>query len=195
MKLKIQSKNFFKKFKVFDLIIIAIVAALGIAAKPVIVPLVHIITGPLFIPGGAIAGGFYMMWIVIGAGLVAKRGAATLIALVQAILVIAIGTVGTHGILSIVTYLLPGIAVELVLLLSKQKVDSIFSCFFAGMAANIAGTVLSNFVFFKLPAIPLILTIAGASLSGGLGGLLAFVIVKNFKKLNLAGFGNAGRDG
>jgi ABC-type thiamin/hydroxymethylpyrimidine transport system permease subunit len=180
--------QFFKKFTVFDLIIIAIVAALGVAIKPVIVPLVHIITGPLFIPGGAVAGGFYMMWIVIGAGLVGKRGAATLIALVQAILVIAVGAIGTHGILSIVTYVVPGLAVELVLLLSRQKFDSIFSCFFAGMAANIAGTVLSNFVFFKLPLVPLVLTMSAGALSGALGGLLAFVIIKSFKKLNIAGF-------
>lgn len=188
MKINIKPGQFFKKFTVFDLIVIAIVAALGIAVKPVIVPLVHIITGPLFIPGGAVAGGLYMMWIVIGAGLVDKRGAATLIALVQAILVIAVGVIGTHGILSIVTYVVPGLAVELVLLLSRQKFDSIFSCFFAGMAANIAGTVLSNFVFFKLPLIPLVLTMSAGALSGGLGGLLAFVIIKGFKKLNIAGF-------
>lgn len=47
-------------FSIFQLVIISVVAALGVATKPIIVPLVHIITGPLFIPGGAIAGGFYM---------------------------------------------------------------------------------------------------------------------------------------
>jgi ABC-type thiamin/hydroxymethylpyrimidine transport system permease subunit len=184
-------KNFFTKFTLFDLVIIAIVAALGIAMKPVIVPLIHIITGPLFIPGGAIAGGFYMMWIVVGAGLVGKRGAATLIALVQAIIVIAIGVIGTHGIMSLITYIAPGIAVEILLLAARQRGDNIFACFFAGMAANIAGTVLTNFVFFKLPLIPLILTLAGAALSGGLGGLLAYLIIKNFRKLNIAGINKA----
>ena len=96
-------KKFFIKFTVFDLVLIALVAALGIATKPVIVPLVHIITGPLFIPGGAVAGGFYMMWIVVGAGITGKRGTASLIALVQAIMVIAIGVFGTHGLMSLVT--------------------------------------------------------------------------------------------
>jgi len=180
-------KKFFARFSLFDLVIIAIVAALGIAMKPVIVPLVHIITGPLFIPGGAIAGGFYMMWIVVGAGLVGKRGAATLIALVQAIIVISIGVIGTHGIMSLITYVAPGIAVEVLLLATRQKGDNIFACFFSGMAANMAGTVLTNFVFFKLPLIPLLLTLAGGALSGGLGGLLAYIIIKNFKKLNIAG--------
>ena len=38
------------RFSIYDLIIIAMMAALGIATKPIIVPLAHIITGPLFIP-------------------------------------------------------------------------------------------------------------------------------------------------
>jgi ABC-type thiamin/hydroxymethylpyrimidine transport system permease subunit len=187
-------KKFFTKFTIFDLVIIAIVAALGIAMKPVIVPLIHIITGPLFIPGGAIAGGFYMMWIVVGAGLVGKRGAATLIALVQAIIVIAIGVIGTHGILSLITYAAPGIAVELLLLVTRQRGDNIFTCFFAGMTANLTGTILTNFVFFKLPLIPLMLTLAGGALSGGLGGLLAYLIIKNLRKLNIAGINKASRE-
>jgi len=184
-------KRFFTRFTLFDLIIIAIVAALGIAMKPVIVPLIHIITGPLFIPGGAIAGGFYMMWIVVGAGLVGKRGAATLIAVVQAIMVIALGVIGTHGIMSLVTYVAPGIAVELLLLAARQRGDNIMACFFSGMAANMTGTVLTNFVFFKLPLIPLVLTVAGGALSGGLGGLLAYLIIKNFKKLNISAINKA----
>ena len=183
MKFALNPKGFFKKFSVFDLIIMAIVAALGIAMKPVIVPLVHIITGPLFIPGGAIAGGFYMMWIVIGAGLVGKRGAAVIIAIVQAIIVLTVGIVGTHGIVSLITYVAPGIAVELLFLITRQKGDNIFSCFFAGMAANLAGTVLTNFVFFKLPLVPLVLTLAGGALSGGLGGLIAYAVIKSVRKI------------
>ena len=183
MKFALNPKGFFKKFSVFDLIIMAIVAALGIAMKPVIVPLIHIITGPLFIPGGAIAGGFYMMWIVIGAGLVGKRGAAVIIAIVQAIIVLTVGIVGTHGIVSLITYVAPGIAVELLFLITRQKGDNIFSCFFAGMAANLAGTVLTNFVFFKLPLVPLVLTLAGGALSGGLGGLIAYAVIKSVRKI------------
>jgi len=181
-------RKFFIRFTVFDLIIIALVAALGIATKPVIVPLVHMITGPLFIPGGAVAGGFYMMWIVIGAGITGKRGTTTLIALVQAIMVIAIGVFGTHGIMSLVTYLIPGLAVDLFLIISRQNCRNIVSCFFAGMIANIAGTVMTNLIFFKLPWIPLLLTIAASALSGGLGGLLAHSLTKGFKKINIAGF-------
>src|SRR5690554_7397100 len=105
-------RKFLARYSVFELVIIALMACLGIAIKPVVVPLAHIITGPLYIPGGVVAGGFYMLWLVLGAGLVGKRGTATLIALVQAIMVVSIGVFGTHGIVSFLTYLLPGVAID-----------------------------------------------------------------------------------
>ncbi len=185
--------EYLRKFSIFDLVIIAISAAIGVAIKPVIVPLVQIVSGPLFIPGGAIAGGFYMMWLVIGAGLVGKRGVATLIAIVQALLVLATGIVGTHGIMTLATYIVPGIAIDLLLLATRQYAQNIFSCFFAGLIANAAGTFLTNFVFFRLPAVPLVLTIAAGALSGGSGGLIAYGIIKGFSKIKIPGM-NMGRE-
>ena len=110
-----------QKFTLFDLVLLALMACLGIATKPIIVPLTHIITGPLFVPGGVIAGGFYMLWIVLGAALVQKPGTATLIAIVQAIMVTATGIFGTHGFFNIFTYILPGLAVDLVMLISRHR--------------------------------------------------------------------------
>jgi len=97
-------------------------AALGIAIKPVIVPLAHIVTGPLFIPGGVVAGGFYMMWLVLGFGLTGKRGTATLIGLIQAFVVLGTGFFGSHGVMSLLTYTVPGIMADLGLLLIGHRV-------------------------------------------------------------------------
>lgn len=178
-------KKFLKRFSAFDLVIMAMMASLGIAIKPVVVPLAHIITGPLYIPGGVVAGGFYMLWLVLGAGLVGKGGTATLIALVQAILVVSIGVFGTHGIVSFGTYLLPGIAVDLMLLITRHRGCCVGCCFLAGIAANISGTLLVNIVFFQLPMLPLILSLSAAALSGGLGGLIAYAIIKQFQSINI----------
>lgn len=178
-------RRYIKRFSVFDLVIMAMMASLGIAIKPVVVPLAHIITGPLYIPGGVVAGGFYMLWLVLGAGLVGKRGAATFIALVQAIMVIAIGFFGTHGIISFATYLLPGVAVDAVLLLTDHRGCCLGCCFLAGIAANISGTILVNFVFFQLPLLPLILSLSAAALSGGIGGIIAYSIIKQFRSISL----------
>ncbi len=97
-----RKKRLLDGFSVYELIIIALTASLGLATKPIIVPLTHLITGPLFIPGGSVAGGFYMMWLVLGASLVKKKGTATLIGITQGIIVMITGSFGTHGVLSII---------------------------------------------------------------------------------------------
>ena len=170
------------KFSVFEIIVIALMATLGIATKPVIVPLAHIITGPLYIPGGAIAGGLYMMWIVLGMGLIRKIGVATLISIVQAIMVVSLGIYGTHGIVSFLTYIIPGLIVDLHMLIVKSKIFQKGNFFIAGILANVSGTFLVNVIFFRLPLIPLVLTLATASLSGGIGGLIAYGIYKQLRK-------------
>lgn len=171
-------KKFIRRFSAFQLIVMALTATLGIATKPVIAPLVHIITGPLYIPGGAIAGGFYMIWIVLGIGLINKIGVATIIALVQAIIIVSLGIFGTHGIMSFLTYIIPGLAVDIFLVLIRYRNPSPGSLFLCGMVANLSGTFLVNVIFFRLPLIPLILILSSAALSGGMGGIIAYTIIK-----------------
>lgn len=172
-------KKLLKGFTVFELVLISIMAALGIASKTIIVPLIHIVTGALFIPGGALAGGFYMMWILLGAAIVKKPGAATLVALVQAIMIIVLGGMGTHGIMSLLTYSLPGITTDLFLIIRRRY--DLVDCFFGCIIANMTGTFLSNLVFFRLPIIPLVFSLSLAALSGGLGGFIAYTIVKSLR--------------
>ncbi len=174
-------RSFFEKFTAYDLVLMSLTACLGIVFKPVTVAFAHIITAPLFIPGGVLAGGFYMMWIVIGAVLVRKMGSATLIALVQGIVVMVLGFYGTHGFLSIITYMVPGIAVDLVFFISGIRACGLACCFSAGVAANFSGSLLVNIAFFRLPAVPLVLSLAVASLSGGMGGIIAYKIAKRFE--------------
>lgn len=175
-------KKLMNRFSVFQLILIALMATLGMATKPVIGPLIHIITGPLYIPGGAIAGGFYMMWIVLGVGIINKVGVATLIGLVQAIMVLSLGSFGNHGIMSLLTYIIPGIAVDLFLILIRYRDINLGILFLSGMVANISGTFLVNIMFFRLPLVPLVLTLSSAALSGGLGGVIAYTIINKLRQ-------------
>ena len=136
------------KFSVFDLIIIAMISTLGIASKPVIVPLSHIITGPLLIPGGVVAGGFYMLWLVLGAGIVGKPGTATLIGVVQALMVFGTGVFGSHGAMTLLSYTFPGFAVDLLLFLIRHRVCCPLCAFLAGVVANVSGSALVNIIYF-----------------------------------------------
>ncbi|AOT69558.1 ECF transporter S component [Geosporobacter ferrireducens] len=178
-------KRRLNNFTVFDLVMIALTAALGIAIKPIVVPLVHVITGPLFIPGGAVAGGFYMLWIVLGIGYVKRFGTGTLIGIVQSILVIATGMMGTHGIMSLISYTLPGIAADLVFLISKDKQYHVLHYILGCMAANVAGTLVTNFLFFRLPPVTVALLLSSAALSGAAGGLIASSLIKGLERTNL----------
>ena len=173
------------RYTMFDLLIIAIMAALGIAVKPIVVPVAHLVAAPLMIPSGALAGGLYMMWIVVAFGITGKYGTATLVALVQALLVLFTGVVGSHGIMSLVSYILPGIAVDLVLFIIGHRICCMPCAFLAGAVANLAGTYAVNSIFFSLPFYFLILIMAIALLSGGIGGIIAWQLLKVLCKYRL----------
>lgn len=173
------------RFRIYDLIIISIMAALGIALKPIIVPLAHLISGPMMIPGGAFAGGLYMLWLVVGFGITGKRGTATLIGLVQAIIVMLTGVVGSHGIMTLISYTSPGIVMDVGLLLIGHSICCRSCAFIAGLLANVTGAFVINFVFFRLPLFFLLLTLSVAALSGGIGGLIAWQLIRLLKKYHI----------
>ncbi|MGI5825113.1 MAG: ECF transporter S component [Bacillota bacterium] len=173
------------RYTMFDLLIIAVMAALGIAVKPIVVPLAHMVGAPLMIPSGALAGGLYMMWMVVALGITGKYGTATLVALVQALLVLFTGVVGSHGIMSLVSYTLPGIALDLVMFLIGHRICCLPCAFLAGAVANLTGTYSVNSIFFSLPFQFLVLIMAIALLSGGIGGIIAWQLLKVLRKYKI----------
>ncbi|MGI6721133.1 MAG: ECF transporter S component [Anaerovoracaceae bacterium] len=174
-----------RKFTVYDLVVMAIMAAIGIALKPVVVPIAHLIAGPLMVPSGAFAGGLYMMWLVVGYGIVKKPGTATIIAIVQAVLVMVTGVIGSHGVMSLFTYITPGLCMDIALLITGHRVCCRGCAVMAGAVANAAGTACVNVVFFQAPGVYLILILAVALLSGGLGGLLAWQLLLVMDKYHM----------
>jgi len=162
--------------------VVALMAALGIAAKTVVTPLAHMITGPLYIPGGAVAGGFYMLFLVLAVSLTGVRGAVGLCGLCQGIMVLALGGAGSHGALSILTYTLTGLSVDAVMLLMRHRGCCLLCCFLGGVAANLTGTFVVNAAFFGLPFVPLMLSLAVAALSGGMGGTLAWAVTRQLRR-------------
>ncbi len=96
-------------------------------------------------------------------------------------MVVSLGIYGSHGIVSFLTYMVPGLIVDLYLLLLRPKKLGIGCFFTAGLLANLSGTFLVNLVFFRLPFVPLMLTLFSAALSGALGGIIVHVMVKQLK--------------
>ncbi|MGD0645464.1 MAG: ECF transporter S component [Candidatus Bathyarchaeia archaeon] len=108
------------KIATTDLVLMTLFASLGLATKNIIYPLVAAITGPLYIPTGAVAGGVYMMWPVLAFGFVRKVGAASMTSLTQAFISLLM-PFGNFGLLSFVIYLGPGLAIDAFFLLSRHK--------------------------------------------------------------------------
>ena len=174
-----------RRFTIKDLILIAAMAALGLAVKAVVTPLIHLASAPLFIPGGALAGGLYMMWLIMAVGLTGKRGSATLAGLVQAIMVILTGIGGSHGLISLVSYTLPGLIIDMWLLISRHRICCLPCAFISCILANLCGTMAVNQIFFKLPPLPFLLSLAAAAFSGGVGGVLVWHLLRALRKYDI----------
>jgi len=171
-----------KIFGVFDLVLLAMLTALSIAFKAVVGILIRFITGPLGIPGGALAGGLYMLWLPLAIALTGKRGSAALIAAVQVVVMVTTGAPGSHGVWTPLTYMPPAILAELVFLYRPKNYYNAVQYVIATILANIAGTIGSNLLFFRMSFIPLMFTLLAAASSGALGGIVAYFAYSTVKK-------------
>lgn len=178
-------KNFLQAYTIFDLVLIAMFTALTIAFKAIAGMLVRLITGPLGVPGGTLAGGLYMLWMPLGLCIINKKGVALLISLVQVVVLLITGAPGSHGIWSFFTYMAPALAVEIVFLFRFKGSVNILHFVLATMIANILGALGSNLLFFRLTWLPLLFTLAAAALSGAMGGVIGYVTYTKLKKTNL----------
>jgi hypothetical protein len=174
-------------FGVFDLVLLAMLTAVSIAFKAVVGILVRLITGPLGVPGGALIGGFYMLWLPLAIVLVGKRGSALVVAAVQTIILVTTGAPGSHGVWTALTYMAPAILAEAFFVYRPKSGYNILHFIAATIFANMAGTFGTNLLFFRLSLYPLLFTLLAAALSGALGGTVAyFVYVKIVKSGVLA---------
>jgi len=174
----------FKKFSVRDLILIAAFAAIGIAIKPIVGPMVKIVSTPLGIPGGSFAGGFYMMWLVLAVTIVRRETAGTVFGILQAIGVLIFGIAGNQGAISLVTYLAPGLVADLIFNLWQRRSGLAMHLSLCALA-NVTGALLAAILIFRHP--PYILAGIGALAlaSGIVGGYLSFAIYTSLKKMRI----------
>jgi ABC-type thiamin/hydroxymethylpyrimidine transport system permease subunit len=172
-----------------DLVLVALFASLGLATKNIIHPLVATITGALYVPTGAVAGGFYMMWPVMAYGFIRKLGAATFVSLTQAFISLIL-PFGNFGALSFVIYLAPGLAIDGFFLLSRHKACCAACCLGASTVANVVGTVLVGTLVLALPEYALLFLSLVAATSGAVGGLLANMLLVRVGKIGLGKHGS-----
>lgn len=166
-------KKFLSKFSTFDLLVIALLSACGVATKPFMRILAQVFTGTLF-SAGTVGGIFYMLWIVLACSIVKKRGTAFLVGLVQSVLVVVFDMLGNRGIANLLVYVVPTIALEFSMFLFPGYVSSLLSGFLAGAVTNTTGSLIVNTLFLRVPFIPLLISLLVSFLSGGVGGFIGY---------------------
>jgi len=164
-----------KKITTLDAVFMALMAACGIALKPIVGPLAKLIGSAFLIPSGSIAGGIYMVWPMLGLLVVKKTGAATFVGLIEGIVVMVTGIYGSHGLLTLVTYTVPGIFIDLGFLLIRSFPKR-WLLFFPTALGNLSGSLMVGIIIMHLPKIPLIISLIPSFIFGGLGGYLSWAL-------------------
>ena len=159
---------------------IALMAALGLGTKQLVRPLVSLITIPLLIPGGALAGGFYMLWLILTKRFVPKFGSGIFFGLVQA-LVVMIMPFGSHGIFTFITYSLPGLAADIIEIIFRKMKSKWLTSMVEGAVSNLVGTIAVSSIIFELSVEVLLFVSLLALFSGNIGGIIAYLIITQIK--------------
>jgi len=170
-----------KTYNLKTIIFLSLCCDLGLLSKRLISPLANIVTDALHIPGG-IGTAFSLMFLVIAATVIPVAGSCTIMSIVQSVLALGFGMVGSMGALSPIGYVLPGVVIDLMTAAFKGRSIPITErmVFMNAVAAPCAALV-ANFIVFRLHGVPLALYMCVSATSGALCGLLGSKIVLRVK--------------
>ena len=160
-----------KKIPTLDAVFIVLMAATGLAVKPVIGPVLKMIAAPFFLSTGSIAGVVYMVFPLLSVMVTRQSGSATLTGFIQGIIVSVSGIYGSHGVLSLLSYGVPCIFMDMALMVRYFRHPRLI--FFPPALANAVGSLLVGTLFLRLPEFPLIVSAVLSFISGGFSGYLA----------------------
>lgn len=172
-----------KNNQVRDLILLAFFADIGFVSKRLIAPFANVLTDFLRVPGG-IGTAFSLMFLTIGACMIRRKGSASLMALVQCILAMSLGMTGAMGMMSPIGYIMPGIAIEIIVAVCLRYNAGLPAAMTAANAAgSLTAALTANFIVFRLHGAVLALYLLIALISGGLCGLMASFIFRRIRPL------------
>ena len=167
-----------------DLLIMVVFCFAGVLCKKLINPVANAITGALHIPGG-ISTAVALMFLVIAASLTKRKWSASAMGMMQAAMALAMGSMGSMGLLRPLAYLIPGIVIDLVMLIPEGKSGGLFTsrakAFFANILSSVSAALFADFVVFHLPTKPLMAYLCVAALSGAVCGFVAGAVVAPIK--------------
>lgn len=175
-----------KKYDLRSLIFLTLCCDMGLFAKRLIAPVANIVTDFLRIPGG-IGTSFSLMFLVIAAMIVRKRGCATIMGIVQSAIALSLGMVGSMGMLSPIGYVVPGMVIDMILIIAdRTQVDGRLAMTLANMCGAAAAGLTANAIVFHLSGVLLALYVSVALASGAICGALGYSLVARLRPIILA---------
>lgn len=159
-----------QKIPISHLAFLSICVALSLVTKRVISPVTNLLTDFLRIPGGGAATAFCLMFLVVGTAGSRWHWATTAAVFVQSLIAMALGFGANQGAFMLLTYTLPGVAVDLLRRFypHRNKLYFALSC----TAANGVSALLTTLLVFRLEGGVLALWMLVACAAGLLAGLL-----------------------
>ena len=166
-----------KNSKLHMLIFMALCCSLGLFVKKLVNPLANVVTEALHIPGG-ISTGFSIMFLVVAAEIVRMKHSGMMMGAVQGFLALALGRIGSMGILAPLGYFVPGMAIDVVYFLQRYlKLTRTERMVLANALAAMMASVTANIVVFHLSGPVLLLYLCVSLTSGSIYGFLGSLIV------------------
>jgi len=163
------------RIRVADMTVIALVGVMILLGKTVL-------RMPIHVPGHS--GVLWIAALIIGCGVVRRRGSATLMALVGGVLVALVQPSSAGFLFAVAKYVVPGIVLDLVAPLFGGRLDGIAPAIFAGAAAHASKGVvdllqgLVTGIPVSMLAVGLTATTAFNIAFGALGGLIGAIVLR-----------------
>lgn len=165
-------------FTLNDIVMLSMLAALVFALR-------LYLRIPMHLPGKS--GIFWVVPIIIGAGIVGKLGSGTYIGFISGILAALLG-MGDNGFLEGINYLVMGIAIDAGAFLFRRRLDNLLVGIFLGVLGNITKMVSNSYIDISMgvPAayvvVGMAMTVGTHVLFGGIGGGIAAVLLGRLYK-------------
>ena len=167
-----------KRLRLRTLIFLALCCDLGLFSKRLVSPAANLVTDFLHIPGG-IATSFSLMFLVVAAVMIERFGCAAIMSIVQSALALAFGMVGSMGALSVIGYVVPGFAIDILLFVTRRSpLSRRERVVLANAIAAPCAALTANLIVFRLRGMVLLLYVCVSATSGAIFGLLGAEIVR-----------------
>lgn len=172
-----------KKFKLNQLIFMALCCDFGLFAKRLILPAANLVTDALHIPGG-IGTSFSLMFLTVAAFLMPSCGCAAIMGTVQSVIAFSFGMVGSMGALAPIGYIVPGIVIDLIRQGTRRlPLTAKEAIVIASVLSSMSACLTANFIVFHLRGLILLLYVSVAGTSGAICGVLAGSLVTRLQTI------------